>query len=76
MCPLRLTDIPISLTFKPSKSQFVSFIIVAPTVQQDKGAGEEQTARSGRAQAEGCVTQENKVIWKGLHRRTILKGTE
>ena len=51
MCPFFLTDIPISRTFNPSKSEFVSLIIVLPPAQRDKGGGEEQTARSGRAQA-------------------------
>ena len=54
MYPFRLTDIPISRTF-PSKSEFVSLILVLPTAHQDEGDGEEPMARSGWAQAAALV---------------------
>jgi hypothetical protein len=78
MRPFRLTDIPISLTFNPFQSEFASLIVVIPTVQQNKGSGKVQTARSGRVKLlfEVRVTRQDKGIGKALHQVTILKGTK
>jgi len=76
-CPFRLTDIPVSLTFNPSESDSLSFILLSLTVPQEEGGGKNERleANGSKELLEGCITHEDRVSREVFHPRTIRKDT-